>query len=172
MSNLASSTSSGQTGAFSLVIPATTYCAGSDVEGEVLLEFSQVQDEMIDEVTVELRGKLKVYAFSSCSCRTRSDRLLSRPAPRYIRRSELLRPRAGSSYTSRRLSGNEDPHTPRRIPMSFDYRSASISPRARRSFHRCPGTNGAIMLRSPTTSRQLLYVRERSLRGIRRSASG
>ena len=79
MSNLASSTSSGQTGAFSLVIPATTYCAGSDVEGEVLLEFPQVQDEMIDEVTVELRGKLKVYAFSSCLCRTRSDRLLCRP---------------------------------------------------------------------------------------------
>ncbi|KAM5542521.1 hypothetical protein V8D89_003980 [Ganoderma adspersum] len=62
MSNLASSTSSGQTSTFSLVIPATTYCAGSDVEGEVLLEFPQVQDEMIDEVTVELRGTLKVSA--------------------------------------------------------------------------------------------------------------
>ena len=50
-----------QTGPFSLVIPPTTYCPGSDVEGEVLLEFPQVQDEQIDEVVVELRGKIKVY---------------------------------------------------------------------------------------------------------------
>ncbi|PIL37727.1 hypothetical protein GSI_01421 [Ganoderma sinense ZZ0214-1] len=39
---------------------STTYCAGSDVEGEVRLEFPKVQDEMIDEVTVELRGTVKV----------------------------------------------------------------------------------------------------------------
>ena len=50
-----------QTGPFSLVIPPTAYCAGSDVEGEVLLQFPQVQDEQIDEVVVELRGKIKVY---------------------------------------------------------------------------------------------------------------
>ena len=56
-----------QTGPFSLVVPPTTYCPGSDVEGEVLLEFPQVQDEQIDEVVVELRGKIKVYVlvFSS-----------------------------------------------------------------------------------------------------------
>ncbi len=60
--NPASSTSSpGQTCTFSLVIPPTTYCPGSDVEGEVLLQFPQVQDEQIDQVTVELRGKMKVY---------------------------------------------------------------------------------------------------------------
>lgn len=45
---------------FSLVIPPTTYCPGSDVEGEVLLEFPQIQDERIKEVVVEFRGRLKV----------------------------------------------------------------------------------------------------------------
>ncbi|KAM5542524.1 hypothetical protein V8D89_003983 [Ganoderma adspersum] len=48
------------TGPFSLVIPPTTYCAGSDVEGEVLLEFPKVQDEQIEEVVVALRGLLEV----------------------------------------------------------------------------------------------------------------
>ena len=53
------------TGPFSLVIPPTTYCPGSDVEGEVLLEFPQMQDEQIDEVVLEFRGRLKVYVVFS-----------------------------------------------------------------------------------------------------------
>ena len=48
------------TGPFSLEIPPTTYCPGSDVEGEVLLEFPKVQEEQIDEVVVALRGLLEV----------------------------------------------------------------------------------------------------------------
>ncbi len=77
-STLASSTfSTGKTGPFSLVIPATTYCAGSDVEGEVLLQFPQVQDGQIDEVTVELRGTMEVYVIF-VSRLSRSDRHVSR----------------------------------------------------------------------------------------------
>ncbi|KAI1782552.1 hypothetical protein LXA43DRAFT_1142960 [Ganoderma leucocontextum] len=45
---------------FSLVIPPTTYCAGSDVEGEVALDFKQLQHDHVDEVIVTLRGTLKV----------------------------------------------------------------------------------------------------------------
>ncbi|KAM5542523.1 hypothetical protein V8D89_003982 [Ganoderma adspersum] len=45
---------------FSLVIPPTTYCPGSDVEGEVLLKFPQMQDEQMDEVVVEFEGRVKV----------------------------------------------------------------------------------------------------------------
>ena len=46
---------------FSLVIPPTTYCPGSDVVGEVLLEFPKVQDDQIEDVVVEFRGTLKAY---------------------------------------------------------------------------------------------------------------
>ncbi|KAI1791031.1 hypothetical protein LXA43DRAFT_1061632 [Ganoderma leucocontextum] len=62
MSSNSTPTSPGQTGAFSLVIPPTTYCAGSDVEGEVVLDFPKAQHEHIDEVIVELRGTMKVSA--------------------------------------------------------------------------------------------------------------
>nr|VWO97018.1 Two-component-like hybrid sensor histidine kinase 1 [Ganoderma boninense] len=50
----------GTTGPFSLVIPPTTYCPGSAVEGEVLLKFLDVQENKIDEVVVELRGTLRL----------------------------------------------------------------------------------------------------------------
>ena len=52
-------------GPFSLAIPPTTHCLGSDVEGEVPLEFPNVQDEQLDEVVVALRGTLDVYVFKS-----------------------------------------------------------------------------------------------------------
>ncbi|PIL37730.1 hypothetical protein GSI_01424 [Ganoderma sinense ZZ0214-1] len=58
---------------FSLVIPPTTYCPGSDVHGEVLLEFPKIQDEQIDEVVVELRGTLKMATSDS------SDRVSPQP---------------------------------------------------------------------------------------------
>lgn len=49
---------------FSLVIPPTTYCPGSDVEGEVLLKFPQMHEEQIDKVVVEFGGRMRVYVLS------------------------------------------------------------------------------------------------------------
>ncbi|RPD67560.1 hypothetical protein L226DRAFT_529885 [Lentinus tigrinus ALCF2SS1-7] len=45
--------------ALTLSIPPTIFCAGSDVEGEVLLDFRQLQQENIQQVYVKLRGSVQ-----------------------------------------------------------------------------------------------------------------
>ncbi|KAI0691290.1 hypothetical protein C8T65DRAFT_670569 [Cerioporus squamosus] len=46
------------TQALNLSIPPTIYCAGSNVEGEVLVDFRRVQEEGIQQVHVKLRGSV------------------------------------------------------------------------------------------------------------------
>ena len=148
---------------FSLVIPPTTYCPGSDVEGDVLLEFPQMQDEQIDEVVLEFRGRLKVYVVfsflmylvltTSCVTNSRLGILLS-----------ALARRAGSSYVSRNLSGSEDLYTTLRTPIPSEYHSASICPRGRTFFRLSSGTNGTMLFQSCTVLRSAPPLRRRSSR--------
>ena len=54
---------SSSTQALTLSVPSTLYCAGSDVEGEVLLDFRQVQQENIQHVHIKLKGSVHTYGF-------------------------------------------------------------------------------------------------------------
>ncbi|KAI1791025.1 hypothetical protein LXA43DRAFT_448948 [Ganoderma leucocontextum] len=64
-SNMAPTSPLSHIGPFSLVIPPTTYCAGSDVAGEVVLDFKKLQHDHVDEVIVTLRGTLNVSMSSN-----------------------------------------------------------------------------------------------------------
>ena len=53
--------------AISLEIPSAVYSSGSQVEGEVLLDFRQISQDKIQEVHVKLRGFAQTYV-SSFDC--------------------------------------------------------------------------------------------------------
>ncbi|KAI1791024.1 hypothetical protein LXA43DRAFT_448963 [Ganoderma leucocontextum] len=57
MASLLSSASTSS--ALTVVVPPTIHCGGSFVEGEVLLNFRQLQEENFDEVCVELSGDIQ-----------------------------------------------------------------------------------------------------------------
>ena len=129
---------------FSLVIPPTIYCPGSDVEGEVLLKFPQMHDEQIEEVVVEFGGRMKV----SVSHRSCSDRV-PYSSPLGLRKTLL----SGNSCLSRNPSGSEDPPTLRRTRMSSECRSTFISPLTLIFYHRCSGSSRTMACQSCTISK-------------------
>ena len=45
----------------SVHLPKVIYASGNSVEGEVEINISQIQDDNIEEVQVELRGALSTY---------------------------------------------------------------------------------------------------------------
>ncbi|TFK83755.1 hypothetical protein K466DRAFT_497860 [Polyporus arcularius HHB13444] len=51
------------TQSLNLSVPPRIYCAGGDVEGEVLLDFRQLQQENIQQVHVKFRGSVHTYVF-------------------------------------------------------------------------------------------------------------
>ena len=53
--------------AISLKIPSVVYPSGSQLEGEVLLDFRQISQDKIQEVHVKLRGYAQTYV-SSLDC--------------------------------------------------------------------------------------------------------
>ena len=52
------------TQAISLSIPSSVYSSGSQVKGEVLLDFRQLMQDKIQEVHVKLRGFAQTYVHS------------------------------------------------------------------------------------------------------------
>lgn len=50
--------------ALTLALPPTIYVAGGFIEGEVLIDFRQLQQENIQEVHLKLRGVLQTFVHS------------------------------------------------------------------------------------------------------------
>ena len=55
--------------ALTLALPPTIYVAGGFIEGEVLIDFRQLQQENIQEVHLKLRGVLQTFVHSFCTSR-------------------------------------------------------------------------------------------------------
>ncbi|PIL37737.1 hypothetical protein GSI_01431 [Ganoderma sinense ZZ0214-1] len=167
-------------GPFSLVIPPTTYCPGSDVEGEVLLTFPKVQEEKIDEVVVALLGNLKASVVVSHGNQRRSiserQELVSLRTSLWKRGSAYPPPGSHVLRLPFRFRLPSDPKLLPSIPSNAGSESASIKYYVEVIAHRPTVLFGA---EDKTMRRQLTVVSRgdpglcasiRSLRGL--SAEG
>ena len=54
-----------------LAVPATIHVIGEVVEGEIFLNFAELQNTQIEELHVKLRGSVATYAYYLFSASTR-----------------------------------------------------------------------------------------------------
>ncbi|KAI1789993.1 hypothetical protein LXA43DRAFT_1182910 [Ganoderma leucocontextum] len=135
MASLLSSASTSS--ASTVVVPPTIHCGGGFVEGEVLLNFRQLQEENFDEVRVELSGNIQtrvrrnkhVYEESSTSIHLR------RPTGgRSSQRTGVAHwGRRRSSRASRRSCRTSSTRTSRRSHTLRIASSFHMTPRSRSS---------------------------------------